>query len=84
MKWILIICCVALLGCQTVPVKPKWPDAPAVGACTPLNEALVSEKLSDLLGTVSSNYGKYHECASRVDAWQQWYKDQKQIYEQLK
>ena len=84
MKYSLIFCCLILSGCVTVPAKPKWPDAPDVGSCSALLEAQSSEKLSELLKIVSANYGKYHECTARVEAWQQWYEKQKKIYEEAK
>lgn len=84
MKWLIIFSAVLLSGCDTMPAKPAWPAAPNVGSCPALNDAAPSEKLSDLLSTVTTNYGKYHECAARVDAWQQWHKEQKEIYNQAK
>ena len=84
MKWSIILCAVFLAGCQTIPAKPEWPAAPNVGACPELSDAMPSEKLSELLSTVATNYGKYHECKARVEAWQQWYNEQKKIYEQAK
>lgn len=83
MKWNIILCAVLLAGCNTIPPQyPKWPDSPKVGTCPELDTAMPSEKLSDLLSTVTKNYGKYHECTARVQAWEQWYKEQKGIYEE--
>lgn len=85
MKWSIIICSLLLAGCvHNPPAKPEWPKAPNVGQCPELSDAMPSEKLSELLSTVTANYGKYHECRARVEAWEQWYKDQKRIYDEAK
>ena len=41
-------------------------------------------KASQLLTTVVDNYGACHENAARLEAWQQWYRDQKKIWESIK
>lgn len=41
-------------------------------------------KASQLLTTVVDNYGACHENAARLEAWQQWYRDQKRIWESIK
>lgn len=84
MKYLLVLLSFVIAGCTTIPARPKWPDSPEVGLCELLAEAKSSEKLSDLLMTVTSNYGRYHECAARVDAWETWYKEQKRIYNESK
>jgi hypothetical protein len=33
---------------------------------------------------VTNNYTIYHECKIKVETWQQWYKEQKQIFESVK
>lgn len=82
MKYTVILASLFLAGC--VNTMPKWPDAPRVGTCPKLDDAMPSEKLSELLSTVTKNYGKYHECSARTEAWEQWYRDQKKIYEDAK
>ena len=76
-----------LAGCTTVPVTVPFPETPASlkQSCPDLQLVPVgTEKLSEVLSTVSKNYGQYHECQILVEAWQQWYKDQKEIYEKVK
>lgn len=80
----MILCSLLLSGCVTFSAKPKWPDQPNVGSCPELAESSQTEKLSELLKVVTINYGKYHECTARVEAWQQWYEKQKKIYEEAK
>lgn len=82
MKYSILLVSLLLTGC--IHTLPKWPDAPSVGKCPELDIAMPSEKLSDLLSTVTKNYGKYHECTARVEAWEQWYKEQKKIFESVK
>lgn len=41
-------------------------------------------KASQLLTTVVDNYGACHENAARLEAWQQWYRDQKRIWDSVK
>lgn len=84
----LALASIMLTGClQTVPVKRSFPDVPEVllKECDPLNTISKSEvKLSELMETVTKNYGKYHNCAAVVDAWQDWYKEQKKVFDEVK
>ena len=83
MKFGVLLVSLLLVGCNSIPPQyPKWPDLPKVGTCPELDLATSSEKLSELLSTVAKNYGKYHECTARAQAWEQWYKDQRAIYEE--
>lgn len=81
MRNILIFCAILLSGCQTtVPVKPSFPDAPEVLMipCSELDTiGQESVKFSQFLKTVTGNYKKYHSCADKVAAWQEWYRQQK-------
>lgn len=38
-----------------------------------------TNKLSDVIDTVTDNYTQYHECKLKVDNWIEWYNTQKQI-----
>jgi hypothetical protein len=85
---ILALASTMLTGClTTVPVKRSFPDVPEVlmKECDPLNTINKPEvKLSELMDTVTKNYGKYHGCAAVVDAWQDWYKEQKKVFDEVK
>lgn len=89
MKNILLFCVVLLIsGCatQAVPVKQKFPEAPAVllEKCPPLDKIESEEVVfSEFLKTVTNNYTKYHTCAKMLEAWHEWYKDQKTITDEL-
>jgi hypothetical protein len=41
-------------------------------------------KVPELLTTVTENYGACYEAIEKLKAWQDWYKTQKQIYEDVK
>lgn len=74
-----------LTACSTpVPIVPKFPTPPDVlmEGCGPLN-TIDKEVvfLSEFLKTVRTNYEKYHNCADLVLEWQNWYKEQKSLYE---
>ena len=87
MKYLLIPL-LLLTGCSTVvPVTMKFPDAPAelTAACSELDKTPAgTTKLSDTIDVVVKNYSKYHECRAKVDAWAEWHKTQKQIFENVK
>ena len=82
-----IILSLLLVGCSTVPVTMKFPEAPgnvAMSACQQLQKLQEDAKLSDISKTISVNYGTYYECAVKTDAWIEWYQKQKQIFEKVK
>jgi len=41
-------------------------------------------KASDLLDTVVQNYGTCNEVREKLSAWQEWYREQKKIFESVK
>lgn len=72
-------------GCGVV--VPKFPDYPKeIG--TPCPELILvkdgEEKLSEVLKVVTKNYGQYHECRAKVQAWIDWHKEQKKNFEEIK
>ena len=85
MKQGLIALAVLLAGCTTaVPVKQKWPDAPAelLERCHALQKADPNKPaITDLLKTVVENYGLYYQCSLKVEGWNEWYLEQKRIFE---
>lgn len=85
MKFTMILFSVAILltGCTAVPVKPKFPEVPTelLQTCQDLNEVSETTKLSDVLKVIVDNYALYHECKIKNDAWVDWYKKQRIIYE---
>lgn len=85
-----IIVCSLLIGCSNtavIPVKRSFPTAPPslIEECPDLQ--LIpekTEKLSEVLTSVVSNYGYYHVCKIKVDSWITWYNEQKQNFESVK
>ena len=76
---------VILTGCATpVPVRQTWPEAPQeiMERCPSLKQ-LDSDKgtMRDLLLTVIDNYAAYYHCSTKTQTWQDWYRAQKQIFE---
>lgn len=55
--------------------------APSTG---PTLEGTSDVKVSELIGTVTDNYATYYKVKEQVQGWQEWYKEQKKIYEGVK
>jgi hypothetical protein len=82
---IVIMLVLAITGCSTaVPVTARFPDPPgslATQSCAELQKLKDDARLSDISRTVTLNYSSYYECAVKTDAWIEWYKIQKIIFE---
>ena len=87
MRYTLILA-LLLTGCSTLlPVAPKWPEVPKeiTETCPTLAEVPAgTDKLSTVVETVTQNYGTYYECQAKHEAWVEWYKAQRKIYEEVK
>ena len=84
MKKLLLLSALLLVGCSTtVPVKAKFPEVPSIltNKCPPLKQVPEDSKLSEISKTITENYTSYYECAVLVENWNDWYKIQKNIYE---
>jgi hypothetical protein len=75
MKSVIMLSLLFLTGCVATPVERNFPSAPP---------SLTTDKLSVLISNVTTNYGKYHECSYKVDAWNNWYIEQKKIFDSVK
>lgn len=88
MKLFAILFFALLTGCSTtVPVVAKFPNAPkSLTERCPTLKKIEGEPTSivDLHKTVVENYTLYHECAVKVDQWNEWYVKQKKIFESVK
>lgn len=86
-KLLLIPLLIALTGCATkVPVAMKFPAAPEslLITCKDLEQVKPNEEqLSEMLKVVVKNYGQYHECRAKVEAWINWYNSQKDIHDSV-
>ena len=88
MKLIPVLALALLVGCSTtVPVKPKFPEVPQAlkERCENLKK-IEGDKvaITEMLKVIIHNYTLYHECSTKVDGWQEWYNEQKRIYESVK
>ena len=87
MKKLIVIACLIVSGCTTVPVTAKFPTAP-----DSLKEPAVALKtldvpkpeLSDLITNANDNYAEYYRLRDRYNGWINWYNTQKQIFESVK
>lgn len=83
----LILLPLLLTACLATPVKRTFPAIPEdlKSACPDLAQMDPNtNKLSEVVKTVTVNYSTYHECKIRVDAWMEWYSTQKSIFEEVK
>lgn len=87
MRLLVLTLAVLLTGCATqgVPIKRNFPEAPQLLLKECPNLKLVEKgttKLSTVVDTVVTNYGQYQECQIQVETWMDWYKTQKQVFEE--
>lgn len=84
---IFLLTLLLLAGCATpVPVAMKFPAVPdqLLITCAELEKIPpTEEQLSELAKVVVKNYGHHHECRAKVEAWIDWYKQQKQIHDSV-
>ena len=86
MKYALIpVLALLLTACVAVPVDRNFPAVPEdlTKQCSQL-QAVPNDvtRLSEVLLVITNNYALYHECALKVETWNEWYKTQKKIFEQ--
>ena len=87
MKYIVLSLALVLTACSTAPVKQKFPEVPKalVERCESLKKIEGdSVAITEMLKVVVQNYSMYYECAAKVDGWNDWYLEQKRIYESVK
>ena len=86
MKVVSLLFVLLLTGCLQTPVKRNFPDAPDVlkEKCPVLEKVKDDVKLSELTKTIAINYTTYYDCQVKVDAWIEWYKVQKEIFDSVK
>lgn len=87
MKYFIIAMCLFLGACSTtVPVKRTFPTTPSelTVKCPELEK--VADDTTDilqLLKAVIRNYSTYYQCASKVDGWNNWYEEQKKLFDSV-
>jgi len=83
---ILIASLLLLCGCGKAKYIIEFPMYPVSleTSCSELSLIKENEdKLSEVLVVVVDNYGKFHECKAKVDAWIEWHREQKKIFEEI-
>lgn len=86
-KLLVLIPAILLTGCLNTPVSRHFPEVPEElkTACPSLEQVDPNTtKLSEVVRVVTDNYTQYHECRVKVDAWIEWYKTQRSIFEEVK
>lgn len=86
-KLIASVFAIVLTACVSVPVDRIFPKAPdeLKTACPDLQLIdPTTTKLSDVINTITSNYGQYQSCQNKVDIWIEWYNKQKEIFDSVK
>jgi hypothetical protein len=88
MKYTSLLLVLLLVACSTaVPVRQKFPEVPnaLIERCESLRKVEGDKvAITEMLKVVVQNYGMYYECAAKVDGWNDWYQEQKRIYESIK
>ena len=86
MRYILIALLVA--GCSTtVPVARNFPNATPelMKKCEALKKVEGDKvAITEMLKVIVQNYTLYYECSTKVDGWQDWYNEQKKIFDSVK
>ena len=85
MKQLVLVAALFLVGCSTtVPVKQEFPVAPAIllEKCPDLMTIDDGKNsLREMLKVVIQNYALYYQCAEKTHGWQEWYNEQRKIYD---
>ena len=85
MKKLVLVAALFLVGCSTtVPVKQEFPVAPAIllEKCPDLMTIDDGKNsLREMLKVVIQNYALYYQCAEKTHGWQEWYNEQRKIYD---
>lgn len=70
-----------------LPVMPEFPEPvkELTEKCPDLKQ-IEGDKVAvaDLLKAVVNNYTLYYQCSLKNDGWNDWYKQQKEIYDEVK
>jgi len=86
--FLIILFLVIVAGCSTtVPVKQKFPNATPelMKKCESLRKVEGDKvAITEMLKVIVHNYSLYYECSTKVDGWQEWYNEQKKIFENVK
>ena len=87
-KLAIVFLLAVLTGCSTTaPVVMKFPEAPPTlmepaGKLTPLTKE--NPELSDMIENANETAGKYYQLREKYRSWQEWYTQQKKIFDSIK
>ena len=86
MRLAIVVSLLLLTGCVATPVAREFPAVPVnlTTACDALADVPATDRLSVVLATVTKNYSQYKECSIKVDSWNEWYNEQKKIFDSVK
>ena len=87
MKRLIVIACLMISGCVSVPVDRKFPTVPdTLKEPAPALKTLDTAKpeLSDLITNANNNYAEYYRLRDKYNGWIDWYNTQKQIFDSVK
>lgn len=86
MRLLLLATLIIMAGCTPIPVKRNFPPAPDIlfEKCPDLQKLNDEPKLSELTKTIIINYNTYYECAVKHEAWTEWYRVQKELFDSVK
>ena len=87
MKRLIIVACLALSACVSVPVDRTFPAVPdELLKPAPDLQALdtPNPQLSDLINNANDNYAQYYKLQDKYNGWIEWYNTQKKIFETVK
>jgi hypothetical protein len=87
MKKLIVIACLLVAGCVTVPVERKFPAVPTMLTEPAPNLQTLSKpnpQLSDLIVNANDNYAEFYKLRDRYNAWIEWYNTQKKIFDEVK
>jgi hypothetical protein len=76
---------ITLSGCSIF-VKRTFPPIPESlkTQCPELVLVKDTDKLSEVLSNVATNYGQYHMCKAKVESWLEWYDQQSKLFNEVK
>ena len=87
MKKLIVISCLLVAGCVSVPVERKFPTVPdTLKEPAPELQTLnvPNPQLSDLITNANDNYAEYYKLREKYRAWIDWYNTQKKIFDSVK
>ena len=87
MKLLIAVVALSLSACVSVPVERKFPKAPEelMVSCPDLQTIPAGTiQLSVVVEAVTTNYGQYQMCQTKIDTWIEWYNKQKEIFDSVK